>query len=240
MSFDEIKAKYRLIITWKRLVLCASLAVSPSIYVLVTQWQDLYDEKELSIQERDVAEKNLNDAKEKKKNLPKLEEQIAKLENEIKEAKKKLPDEFLMDQILEKTEIMAQQLGVSLRVFHPGTGVISDTAFKYLELPIRLDVSGTFGQVLSFFDHIVHMDLLVHVRNTSMSLVSNLAEKKVEGEGEKSKISLDDEKALRWNRANAKVKATCDMVIFRSLTEEEVAAIQKSSAPPKNNPGGKR
>jgi Tfp pilus assembly protein PilO len=226
MTLDEFKTTYKALKLWKRLLLMFCIAIIPSVDDLWNRWQVLMDERDTAILQRQIAEKKYEEAKERKKALPKLEERLSKTEAEMAEARKKLPDEFHMDQILEKTEIMAQQLGVNLKVFDPGEGVISESAFKFLELPIKLEMVGTFGQVVSFFDHIVHLELLVNLRNISIALDSSVKLTQLTGENFTIQKKMTEEEKQKKLRLYAKVVASCDMVVFRSLTDEEANAIQ--------------
>ena len=56
----------------------------------------------------------------------------------MRNARSALPDKFEIDRILEKISILTEDSGVRLLMFDPKSEQISDTAFKYVELPIAL------------------------------------------------------------------------------------------------------
>ena len=87
----------------------------------------------------------------------------------MRNAESALPDKFEIDRILEKISILTEDSGVRLLMFDPKSEQISDTAFKYVELPIALKLRGNYKTVLTFLDTLVHLELLVHLRNISIT-----------------------------------------------------------------------
>lgn len=219
MDIREYIDRFRAMALWKRWSMLAILAILPALY-------DLWDSGQILIEERDIAEQNrvaadaaFTRAKEKKAQLPKLEKELAQTQAEMASARKALPDEFYMDQILEKTSILADDSGVRLLAFDPGEGRPSNTAFKYVELPVTLDVIGSYSQIVAFYDRLVHLDLLVHVRDFHFAIHS--------GEKEKPDSGLSAENQQILIRQNTKLSATCKMVLFRTLSDQEAQAIEE-------------
>ena len=234
MSLDELISRYRDLAFGKRLAMLTLLAVAPAVYDLWDHWAILQDERSQASTERETADKKFKDALKKREEVPELELALASKEAQMNEASKKLPDVFFMDQILQKTELIAQELGVSVKMFDPGEEIPSETAFKYLQLPIRLDLEGTYGQMSSFFDHLVHLETLVHIENFSIKVAEgeDVSPEEIKG------LSDDQQQELR--RAKTKIRATCDMVVFRTLTERETVAIQEATKPPVKKEGEKK
>lgn len=230
MTFDEIKSNYRMLNIKKRLLILACLALIPCIFDAFDRWPVLTEERDSAQVNKDAAEKKFEEANKKKNELPKLEEKLLQSEAEMVEARRKLPDELHMNQILEKTEILSQQDGVVLNAFDPGEGVISESAFKFVELPVKINVTGTFGQIVSFFDHLVHLEILVNLRNIALNLDKDSKPNPNSGKDITLAQKLSEEEAQRKLRYTAKVTASCDMVLFRSLDAEEAKAISEALA----------
>ena len=146
-----------------------------------------------------------------------------------------------MGKILQKTAMIAQDVGVDLNLFQPGQGAPAGGVFKYVELPISLQIIGTYVQIATFFDRVVHLDLLVHIKNIELSLAKDI-EKSI---SEKAAGSIKDkdlqrEAIQRARRENAKIMGTADMVIFRTLSRREELAIEAASQAKSKKGKGKK
>ncbi len=222
MELEEIKSRYKAIALWKRLLFFSILSLIPSVYSLIEEYSVLTEEKEVAITNKNKEEKKYNQAKEKKLQLPDLEKKLNQTQNELDLARKKIPDEFYMDQVLQRTALLAQNMGLKLISFDPDREEPSNTAFKYVSLAVKIKISGNYKQITSFFDRLVHLDLLVHVRNFHMSLTKDEA---VSSQVDESKLSVAEIQELE--RSKTKISSTADMVVYRSLTDEEDKAIQE-------------
>lgn len=213
MDLEDLSVRYREIKLWQRLLVLTVLAVSPGAYDFWDRYETLVNDRKAAEDEKLAQEDKLKYALEKHVKLAKLEDQLIIKEKEIKEVAKKFPDEIPMDRVLQKTELIAQQLGLTLKLFKPKEEIPSETAFKYLKLPIGLQLVGTYGQIANFFDHIVHLDFLVNIENVDLA-VDNPKD-------EPLKDILSPEK----KRSQMRLRAACDMSVFRSLTERESKAL---------------
>ncbi|MFK7823514.1 MAG: type 4a pilus biogenesis protein PilO [Oligoflexales bacterium] len=243
MDLETIKTGYRQLAIIKKLVIITVIGVTPGSCKFFEEGPLLRDDLERATNSRDAAKLKFKKAAEQKENLPKLEEKLAYTEDELQKASNKLPDEFIMGKILQKTSMIAQDVGIELRLFQPGQGVPAGTVFKYVELPIALQIIGTYGQIATFFDRVVHLDLLVHVKNIELSLAGNLDASSSEKAAQQIKDKdLQTEAIQRARRENAKIMGSANMIIFRTLSRQEElaleAAAQKSAK--KNKKSGKK
>lgn len=211
----------------------AALALVPALVELYDNLDPLLEQVQVAQSGKSEAQNKFDSALKKHKALPTLEGELAKRQEEIVVASEKLPDALHMDQILQKIELIAQELGVSLRIFDPGEEIPSETAFKYLELPVKLEMVGSYGQITGFFDRISHLELIVQIRNFNMRLAPHRDTLK--------SSRFTGEQMQRQRRAAAKLAASCDLVLFRSLTKGESEAVQvaidKRKAKKKKRPG---
>ena len=214
MDLEDLGIRYREIQLWKRLIFLTLIAVSPGSYNYWDRHETLVNEKQAAITEKSGQEDKLRYALEKHQKLAKLEDNLTGLEKQTKEISKKFPDEIQMDRVLEKTELITQQLGLSLKLFQPKEEIPSETAFKFLKMPIGIQLVGTYGQIANFFDHLVHLDFLVNVENIDLSVDAPTSEVS-------SMAALSQEK----KRAQMRLRAACDMSVFRSLNEREAKAL---------------
>lgn len=221
MDFEDIISNYQELTRWKRMTFLLCVAVIPAIYRFGDNWGQVTTERENATQGRALAEMKLNDAKNKSGRLPELEAILIKIQNEFKEVSKKMPDEIFMDRVLQKTELIAQELGVAMNLFTPGKEVPSETAFKYIKQPIKIELVGTFGQIASFFDHVLHFETIVHIENFSLEPYSSTKDSKTETERYDGSDKKDEIK-----RALMRLKAKCDLVLYRTMTESEAQTSQ--------------
>lgn len=230
MDIQELKEKYKAIPVHIRLLIVGVLALAPAAYTL-------YDEGS-ALDEKLVTARSLEDAnrqaferdRSKKGNLPKLEEQKAFTMEQLEKARKRLPDQVRIEDILQKAETIAKETGVRLKVFRPEKEVGGGDEFKYMELPITTEITGKFNQIASFYDRVVHLDGTVYLRKIDIApLPAALQES-----GKKAQLS-DAEKARR-ERADLTLAANFQIVVYRSMTiaeqnhaEAEAAEAAKGS-----------
>lgn len=194
------------------------------------KFPDSQDRMTQAITARERAEQAFNKAKQQKDNLPRLALLLESTEFELKEASKKLPNEFKMDEILQKTSTLANNVGLFLEDFTPGKGEISGDTFKYLTMPVKIQLTGAFDQVVRFYDQIVHLDLLVHIKNIKFTPVNDKQEKEVILYDSTLGAKASEKIASKTKQASylvPKLVATADMIIFRSLTDAEVLELTK-------------
>ncbi|NRA43595.1 MAG: type 4a pilus biogenesis protein PilO [Oligoflexales bacterium] len=241
MDIESIKVSYRQMSIVKKLLIIIIIGAVPGSCTYIEEGPILQEDLDRAINTRNAARAKFQKAREQKANLPKLEEKLALKEGELSKASKKLPDEFVMGKILQKTAMIAQDVGVDLNLFQPGQGAPAGGVFKYVELPISLQIIGTYVQIATFFDRVVHLDLLVHIKNIELSLAKDI-EKSI---SEKAAGSIKDkdlqrEAIQRARRENAKIMGTADMVIFRTLSRREELAIEAASQAKSKKGKGKK
>ena len=185
-----------------------------------TDSQVLYEEKDTASQQQGIAQSSLSKSKKKKDEIPKLEVTLSDIELKIKQASKKLPSQYIMDRVVQDTATIAQDIGVKLQLFDPGDDIVSDTSYKYVTLPIEIGVLGSYGEVAAFYDQLVHSELMVHIKNLDLKVIEDPDETD-------TILDLSSEAGQQQQRDTAKIEANAQMVIYRSLTQEENDAIKQ-------------
>ena len=219
MDLDDIATRYQEIPRWKRYMTIVLVAMLPAAYEFWDRYQGLVDAQNAAITELANEVVKLKEFQAKHEALKKLDEKLAQAELEVKAASKVLPDEILMDKVLENTELIAQNVGISMKTFEPKSEIPSETAFKYLKVPIHLELVGTYGQIASFLDHVVHSETTTFVENISIAVND------AKSSSSEEKLVLN-EKMEERKRAKMRLRASFDMVLFRTMTEAEAAAVQ--------------
>ena len=209
MNVEELKQKYRDTSLWKRGFILGVICLLPALSELLQTGQDLLSTQNLLAGQKLIIENKFKEAMKRKNEIPQLEELLSKTQSEMEAARKALPDDFHMDQVLEKTSILAEDNNVMLANFTPGSEHPSDTVFKYMELPIKIQATGSFGNVVKFFDRIVHMDLLAHIRDLDIRL--DTSKKDITQDKSFEKLTIEQQQQLA--RDTTTILASCDMIV---------------------------
>jgi len=92
--------------------------------------------------------------------LPEFQREVQALEARLETLKRILPPEKEMPDLMRRVQYLAAQSSLAIRKFTP-----TQTAQKefYLEVPISLDVVGTYHNLGAFFDRISRMSRLVNM-----------------------------------------------------------------------------
>ncbi|MDH5511298.1 MAG: type 4a pilus biogenesis protein PilO [Nitrospinota bacterium] len=102
-----------------------------------------------------------------KKQQVQLERLLARAEAELKEKKKILPTDREIDSLLKDISSYGLQAGLTFEKFTP-KGEVPKGDY-YAEVPVDIEVSGRFHNVLIFFDRIAHHDRIVTIGNVQMT-----------------------------------------------------------------------
>ena len=98
-------------------------------------------------------------------NLDKFLAEVDRLDEELRKALLELPDKREIPQLLERISDKARDAGLDVRLFRPQPEQMQDF---YAQVPVDIEVSGTYHQVASFFDEVGHMERIVNLGEFSM------------------------------------------------------------------------
>ena len=99
------------------------------------------------------------------KDLPRKRKEYASLEKQLTIALNMLPKESEIPDLLENVSWAGKDSGLEFKVFKP-LGEVSRQF--YAEVPVDIDVSGTYNQMLTFLKRVGEMPRIVDVRNLRM------------------------------------------------------------------------
>jgi type IV pilus assembly protein PilO len=101
--------------------------------------------------------------------LPEFQREVQALEARLETLKRILPPEKEMPDLMRRVQYLAAQSSLAIRKFNP-----AKTTQKqfYLEVPIAIDVEGTYHNLGAFFDRISRMSRLVNVGNIKIKAQS--------------------------------------------------------------------
>jgi len=95
-------------------------------------------------------------------NLPRLRQDLQRLDAELKKAIAQLPDKKEIPDLLSSISSKAQESGLDILLFRPRAEAFQEF---YAEVPVDITVKGNFHNTVNFFDEVGRMDRLVNIDN---------------------------------------------------------------------------
>jgi Tfp pilus assembly protein PilO len=223
---DELKDKYRAFPIWARLLMAFIIGIAPG----ACSYFDEVGVVEAGLAEaqarEEVARQKFEASRKTKAEIPKLEEQLVFTEGQLEQASKKLPESYLIESVLSLTATNAKQAGISLTGFKPSCELKGQSEFKFVERAIAVSAVGKFQQLASFFDKMVHSEMMLFVREIA---IEPNGSKAVDATPEAT-TELTPYQIAEKARQNLTLKASFKVVVFRAMkTEEETYFENKES-----------
>ncbi len=153
-------------------VLAALLFIIPAGAFYFFFLQSSFDNIERLNREKKMATTALNKAKARARKLPKLEEDLAKTQEEFDQKAILLPREKEIPQLLRDISSLGRNAGLDFLVFQPQSSIKKDF---YDEIPVKIDVRGPYHNVGFFLDQVSKLERIVSVSNISMGAPKNEA-----------------------------------------------------------------
>ena len=215
MNLQGLPARYKLLPQRKRIALSVVAVGVATIFWVLDTIPTLVEQLEQKQSNEQRLQHSVSKLQETLAQLESIEMNIAELEQEIESGKKMLPETVSIDQILSKTAIIAQESGVKIHRFSPREPLLNNGEFRYFQIPIGLELSGTYSHITAFFDKLVHLDILFHLQNISFALLPDGKTDTISKDSNKGKIvALTSRKLLN---------ASVELLAFRAATTEEIA-----------------
>ncbi len=92
--------------------------------------------------------------------------EINKLDEQLKESLAQLPEEKMVDSLLQSLEDLASSSGLEITKIQPSAEVPRDF---YSEIPIEMQVTGGYHNIAIFFDKISKMKRVINISNLHLS-----------------------------------------------------------------------
>ena len=121
-------------------------------------------------------QQKLNRAKVRARNLKKFEMEFARVDAQFKEALRLLPNKKEIPELLKNITKLGTDSKLEFRRFRPRK---TKTRDFYVEIPVSIEISGSYHSVAVFFDRVGRMDRIVNILNVSMKPVKGLSTKLV-------------------------------------------------------------
>lgn len=168
-----------------------ALMIAAYVFVLYvpaqTQISDYRAEEAALVQQKAQLEQRLRDKE-------RYEAELQQLMGELKEALKELPNDREIPGLLKGISSMGKKVGLEVRKFQP----LPENKLDYVaEVPVALEVAGSYHEVALFFERLAKMNRIVYVQDVEM-------------------------KDPQETGGEVRLKVTGNAVTFRFLSEEEI------------------
>lgn len=141
------------------------VAIIVAFYLIsVVPMQEEIAQEELAIEsQRLLLQKNQRLAQ----NIPKKKEEYKALQKQLKIALNMLPKKSQIPDILEGVTWAGKDSGLTFTQFKPGKESVKSI---YAEVPVALNVEGSFKQLLTFLKRVGEMSRIVDIKNLSLTV----------------------------------------------------------------------
>lgn len=151
---------------WQKLVALAVSFVVILVAYIYLGWLPIQEEiaqEETKVErQRMILKRNQQLAKD----LPRKQKEYARLEKQLKVALSMLPKKSQIPDLLENVSWAGRDSGLEFSVFKPQGEAVKQI---YAEVPVQLDVSGTYRQLLTFLKRVGEMPRIVDVKNLTLT-----------------------------------------------------------------------
>ena len=139
-----------------------------------------------------IAEKEK--VKRRAENRDKFEAELQELTNQLREALRELPNEREIPELLKKISSVGKKVGLEVRRFQP---LPERKQEYYADVPVSLQVVGSYHEVAMFFDRLSKLGRIVYVQDIDMQTSGERAGKqllKVEGKAVTFRFLTEEER----------------------------------------------
>jgi type IV pilus assembly protein PilO len=135
-----------------------------------------------------------------------MREKLNELNESLSKAKRELPNNSEIPNLLKAISTTAKKSGLEVRRFQP----LPEVKKEYVaEVPVALEVTGSYHEVAMFFDQLSRMSRIVYVQDVAMSDPDERGDKvylTVTGKAVTFRFLSDEEKAAEAAKAKGKKK----------------------------------
>ncbi|MFO8048548.1 MAG: type 4a pilus biogenesis protein PilO [Desulfosudaceae bacterium] len=150
----------------------AALVLLIAGFVLLSFKPQLSEIKQVE-QEIQTTEKQLQSAKRKAAQLDSLKEEWTSKAAQFEEVMDALPDKKEIPSLLEDISAAGKNSGLDFQAFTPKSEVAKDF---YAEIPVAINVIGSYDRMQLFFEKVANMSRVVNIKDIKMSTGKDGAE----------------------------------------------------------------
>jgi type IV pilus assembly protein PilO len=147
------------------------LGVAVGIYAAIAAaiWFGLISPTQEKIAGARSEQSNLQEERDEKRdiaeNRDRWERAVERLNEELAKAVKELPNEREIPELLRRISSIGKKIGLEFALFQPMPEARKDF---YADVPVKLEVEGSYHEVATFFDRIGKLNRIVNIRNIKL------------------------------------------------------------------------
>ena len=149
----------------QRILICSGIfLILIGSFVYFSYLPKLNTQKILNKEIQDL-EKKLIVARRNAKDLKKYQNRIKKAESKFKEVMLSLPEKEEIPSLISAISASGQESGLEFLLFQPKGEIRKEF---YAEIPVSIQVTGNFHNVLLFFEKVARLSRIVNIRNINI------------------------------------------------------------------------
>lgn len=165
LSLDAVEPLIQKIATLTKLqrilISAGTVALVIGLFVGLLYWPQIERQGQLSKQISGT-QANLKQVKATAATLPEYEKKMAEKQAEFAIAAKKLPETVEVPQLLTSVSEAGKDAGLDFLLFQPEKEVPKNF---YAEIPVKMELFGTYHDLGDFFDRLAQMPRIVNIKN---------------------------------------------------------------------------
>lgn len=115
------------------------------------------------------------------RNIETIKVELRELNSQLDSALEHMPRQFNLSALLRKLSMLAQNSGLELSAFKPGTTEERTEGAFYSTLGIECTLRGSFSQVLLFLDQVSRLKRIINADDLKMTMVGTGSSAKAQG-----------------------------------------------------------
>jgi type IV pilus assembly protein PilO len=143
------------------LISAGTVVVIVGLFVGLLYWPEIDEQGKLDTQITET-ETRLKRVKATADTLPEFERRMAEKQAEFNLVAQKLPETVEVPQLLSSVSEAGKDAGLAFLLFQPQQEIPRNF---YAEIPVKMDLSGTYHDLGDFFDRLAQMPRIVNVKN---------------------------------------------------------------------------
>lgn len=149
----------------QRLMLFGLLYVLLVVVFFFSLYSPKQDERDSLLTEQKNLKSQLAQVEARAANKAQLEAELQELTADLKQAVKELPNDREIPGLLKGISTLGRNVGLEVKKFQP----LPEVTQEYIaEVPVALEVEGSYHEVAMFFDRLSKMNRIVYVRDVEM------------------------------------------------------------------------
>ena len=231
---DDLKLRYKELHLLKRLGLCALLGLLPALSLYLEDSAVVEEDYVVAEQQEKAAAAKLLQADNQLKNLAKTESELAYTHEQLKKAQTRLPDNVVIDEVLRSVGKAAKDSSVAISLFEPQPESVRGDEFKYLEMPLKINVEAKdYSQLAVWLDSVAGSKSKMYLKSWSITRRSavSLSEDALTNPIVPAGASVLDDSALaeldaKRSREGLRLALAANFSIYKLAPESAIAAAE--------------